>query len=115
MNTAVIEETEGVETAEMAKKEGQLRELYKDSFLRAKAAYMEARKAYKDARETYEYNRNSYLDVCLKGTIERISTREKRELEELLREIVIGSEDDPIEISTESMFDYMRLLMFGHM
>ena len=112
MNDAVIEEAKA---AEMQNNEEGLRELYKDCFLRAKAAYMDARKAYKDARETYEYNRNSYIDVCLKGTIERISTKEKRELEELLREIVIGSEDDPIEISSDSMFDYMRLLMFGHM
>lgn len=115
MNAELIEEAEETKAAEMSKKEEQLRELYKGCFLRAKSSYMEARKAYKDARETYEYNRNSYIDVCLKGTIERISTKEKRELEELLREIVIGSEDDPIEISTESMFDYMRLLMFGHM
>lgn len=114
MNAAILEEVEELEAPEMPKKEEQLRAFYRDGFLRAKASYMEARKAYKDAREIYEYNRSSYLDVCLKGTIERISTREKLELEKALKDIVMGAEDYPIEISSDTMFDFMRLLMFGH-
>lgn len=115
MNAAVIEEVEEFEASEMPKKEEQLRAFYRDGFLRAKASYMEAKAEYKNAREIYEYNRSSYLDVCLKGTIKRISTKEKQELEKVLSDIVVGAEDDPIEISTDTMFDFMRLLMFGHM